>query len=344
MELKLFDYDLPEELIATSPLKERDQSRLLVVDQGKISDDNFLNIASHFREGDLLVFNNSKVIPAKLTVRKNIADIDIFLHKQLSPTKWQIFAKPGKKLKIGDQITIYENSSIKIIDKLDDGQIIIEFIADLPVDALLDKIGEMPLPPYIQKHHKPDELDKIKYQTIYAKTSGSVAAPTAGLHFSAHVFNELKNKGVNKAFVTLHVGGGTFLPIKSDNIKNHQMHSEFCEISPENAQLINETKKNGGRVIAVGTTSMRTIESAAHNNLVQPFAGETSIYITPGFDFQIFDMLITNFHLPKSSLIVLASAFAGHQNIMNAYNHAIEKKYRFFSYGDCCLLNRENNV
>lgn len=341
MNLGLFDYSLPQELVALQPLKNRDHSRMLVVNNGRLIDSRFEQIFEFLTPGDLLVLNDSKVIPAKLTVQKNNTPINIYLHKQIAPYKWQVFAKPGRKLKIDDEIQIIGNAYFKVIDKNLDGQITIQFNGVNDLFKFLEESGETPLPPYIEKHHKPDKEDKEQYQTVFAKEPGSVAAPTAGLHFSEHIFKKLQDKAINYCFVTLHVGGGTFLPIKTDNINDHKMHSELCTLTKETAELINRTKSAGHKVIAVGSTAMRTIEASCHNGRVKEFCGETDIFIKPGFKFQICDMMLTNFHLPKSTLLVLVAAFTGYKNIMTAYKHAIEEKYRFFSYGDCCLLYKE---
>ncbi|MEQ9116457.1 MAG: tRNA preQ1(34) S-adenosylmethionine ribosyltransferase-isomerase QueA [Rickettsiales bacterium] len=340
MKLEDFNYCLPEELIALQPLKTRRASKMLVLNENKISDHQFSNLENFLNPGDLLVCNNSKVIPAQLNLQLNSSNVSIQLNKQLGDTQWSIFAKPGKKIKVGEKYSIAEDFNFYVEKKLEDGQIIVNFFYEENFYKLLDKYGDTPLPPYIRKLHKTTQLDKENYQTVYAEHSGSVAAPTAGLHFDQVTIDKLTKKGINIAYITLHVGGGTFLPIKTDNIQNHKIHSEYCEISKEVADLINKTKRRGNKVIAIGTTSMRSIEFSSKDGICHPYSGETNLYITPGYKFQIFDKMITNFHLPKSSLLVLVSAFSGYKNIMSAYKHAVENKYRFFSYGDCCLLNR----
>lgn len=341
MKLFQLDYSLPKELIALSPLSNRDHSKMLVVKNNSLNDDYFKNIIDYFEAGDLLVFNNSKVIPAKITIKKSSSSINIYLHKQLSENKWQIFAKPGRKLKIAEEIKLNEEIFFKVLEKTIDGQIIIQLSCNKErLFEFLENYGEAPLPPYIEKYHQPNKIDKEKYQTVFARHPGSVAAPTAGLHFTEEILNKLTKKKVNICFVTLHVGGGTFLPIKSENINEHNIHSEYCEVTQETANLINSTISSGKRVVAIGSTAMRTIESCYKDGKVHEFKGETQIYITPGYKFKVFDMMLTNFHLPKSTLLALVSAFAGYENIMQAYQHAINKKYRFFSYGDCCLLYR----
>ena len=340
MKLEDFDYLLPDQLIATQPLSKRSNSRMLVLDNGKITDSNFANLLDYLSPGDLLVCNNSKVIPAQLDLVINNKIVSIQLDKQISKGTWSIFAKPGKKLKTDETYFLDKNLSFKVLEKDIDGRIIIGFSDYSRFDSFLEKHGKTPLPPYIQKFHKPTQDDKDTYQTVYAQYPGSVAAPTAGLHFDEETIEKLRSKNINLAYVTLHVGSGTFLPIKSENIKDHKIHSEYCEVSENTANLINQTKSKGGKVVAVGTTSMRTIEFSAKDGIVYPFKGECDLYIMPGYKFQIFDKMITNFHLPKSSLLVLVSAFSGHRNIKLAYEHAIKNKYRFYSYGDCCLLNK----
>ena len=333
-------YDLPEELIAQDPLKVRSDSRLMVLNKetGETSDHHFYEIKDFLKPGDCLVLNNTKVIPARLMgVRKDTgAVIEVLLLKRRSDTDWETLVKPGKKAKVG-QIIIFGDGILtgEVIGIEDEGNRIIRFTYTGIFEEILDKLGEMPLPPYIT--HK--LTDRDRYQTVYAKYEGSAAAPTAGLHFTTELLEEIKNMGVNIAFVTLHVGLGTFRPVKEDNILDHHMHSEFYQVTKEAADLINDTKKNGGRVICVGTTSCRTIESAAGDDgIVRPGSDNTEIFIYPGYRFKVLDCLITNFHLPESTLIMLVSALAGRENVLNAYNEAVSKHYRFFSFGDAMFI------
>jgi S-adenosylmethionine:tRNA ribosyltransferase-isomerase len=345
MKLSDFDYNLPDELIAEKPLENRDSSKLLVFDGVNILDKNFTDIANFLNPSDLLVLNDTKVIPARLEgicAGKN-AEITLLKKQAGKDEIWEVLAKPAKKLQIGAEFIIADDFSAMILAKLESGEVIVKFANENFFDKL-HKYGKMPLPPYIEKKRKSDDSDKNTYQTTYANNEkkGSVAAPTAGLHFTKNVFDKLKNKGIETAFVTLHVGGGTFLPVRVDDVKTHKMHSEYYEISEKTAKKINETIKNGGRIIAVGTTSLRTLESVAdENGFIKSGNGETEIFIYPSYKFKIVSALITNFHLPKSTLFMLVSAFMGTDNMMRAYNHAISQKYRFFSYGDSSLLIRK---
>ena len=336
MHINLFDFELPKELIAYHPANPRDSSSMLVVDRENILDEQFKNIAEYLNPNDLVIFNNTKVIPAKLSGICGNNNFDMNLHKKVSDNIWRVFAKKTKKLKVGDQIE-FKSVTAKIIS-IDHGELLLEFSANI-TEELLKEIGQMPLPPYIKREST--NLDESSYQTIFAKHPGSVAAPTASLHFTKEIFAEFDQRNIQYDFLTLHIGAGTFLPVKTENIDEHIMHSEYCELSAETAELINLTKKKGGRIVAVGTTALRSLEYIAKNNVnLQKFVGENDLFITPGFEFKIVDMLLTNFHLPKTTLFMLVSAFSGLENIKKAYSYAIEKKYRFFSYGDCCLLNR----
>ena len=336
MHISEFDFHLPEELIATRPLPQRDSSRLVVNNGNTIEDKHFYDLPDLLHEGDLLVFNNSKVIPARIYGHKGERKFEVLLHKPLSDNNWLAFAKPAKKLSPGDTIKVADGFDIRIIDKLEDGQIKLQLVGD-DIDTLLEKHGHMPLPPYIKR---PDNnADKTRYQTVYAKHSGSVAAPTAGLHFSDDLMQRIRDKGVRQAFVTLHVGAGTFQPVKVEDINQHKMHSEFATIPQETVDLIAQTKRDGGRVIAVGTTSLRTLEAVASSKgVVTAVSEDVNIFITPGYQFKVIDCLITNFHLPKSTLFMLICALAGTRQMHALYKHAIAGKYRFFSYGDACLL------
>ena len=340
MDVKDFDYDLPEELIAQDPLEDRSSSRLMVLDKktGEVSHHIFKEIIKYLRPGDCLVLNNTKVIPARLYGVKEgtMAKIEILLLKRKQNDVWETLVKPGKKAKPGTKIIFGDGILTgEVIDVVDDGNRLIQFSYDGIFEEILDKLGQMPLPPYITHQLK----DKNRYQTVYAKYDGSAAAPTAGLHFTKELLNEVKEKGVDIAEVTLHVGLGTFRPVKVDNVLDHHMHSEFYMVSQEAADKINNAKNNGGRIISVGTTSTRTLESAAdENGMLHECSGWTDIFIYPGYKFKVIDCLITNFHLPQSTLVMLVSALAGREHILSAYKKAVEEKYRFFSFGDAMLI------
>jgi len=339
MKLDLFDFDLPDNLIASKPLENRDDSRMLHV-SNNITDRNIRDIANLLSENDLVIFNNTKVIPARLFGKRKDASIEIMLHNRINGNTWQAFAKPAKKLKENDIFKISEEFYAEISEKGENGEVTLEFnVTDIKFDELLQKYGTIPLPPYIKR--KAEDSDLENYQTIYAKESGAVAAPTAGLHFTNEIFREMDRKNIDRCFLTLHVGAGTFLPVKTDDITNHKMHSEFCYIDKETIQKINNAKKNNKRIIAVGTTTVRTLESLANEEgLIAEESANTSIFITPGYKYKIVDAMITNFHLPKSTLFMLVSAFLSLEKMQKAYKHAIENEYRFFSYGDCCFLER----
>ena len=340
MKVEDFDYDLPKELIAQDPLADRSSSRLLVLNRGngEISHRHFFEIKDYLKKGDVLVLNNTRVIPARLLgIKKNTgAHIELLLLKRLSDTDWECLVKPGRRLKVSDEVDFGDGVlSCELMEIKDDGNRIVRFYYDGIFEEILDRLGEMPLPPYIT--HKLS--DRERYQTVYAKYDGSAAAPTAGLHFTKPLLSELKDMGVDIEEVTLHVGLGTFRPVKADRVEDHIMHSEHYEIDEKTADRINEAKNAGRRIISVGTTSVRTLESAADKNgrLVK-LNGDTSIFIYPGYDFKLVDSLITNFHLPKSTLIMLVSALAGYDNIKRAYREAVEERYRFFSFGDAMFI------
>ena len=341
-ELKKSDFyfDLPQELIAQDPLEDRSSSRLLVLDKetGEMEHRVFHDIVEYLHEGDCLVLNNTKVIPARLmgTKKDTGATIEVLLLKRRENDIWETLVKPGKKAKPGTGITFGDGLLTgTVVDIVDEGNRLIQFSYEGIFEEVLDKLGEMPLPPYIT--HKLQ--DKNRYQTVYAKYEGSAAAPTAGLHFTKELLAQVAAKGVKIAYVTLHVGLGTFRPVKEENVLEHHMHSEFYQVTPEAAKLINDTKAAGGRVICVGTTSCRTIESAAdQNGVVQAGCGDTEIFIYPGYQFKVLDNLITNFHLPESTLIMLVSALAGREHVLHAYETAVEMKYRFFSFGDAMFI------
>lgn len=335
-----FYYDLPKELIAQDPLLKRSDSRLMVLNPAEetFADKQFTDVVSYLKEGDCLVLNNTKVIPARLLGLKEEtgAAVEVFLLKRKTDTQWECLVKPGKKLREGAKVVFGDGSlRAEVKQVLEDGNRIVEFIYEGIFEEILDKLGQMPLPPYIT--HKLQ--DKDRYQTVYAKYDGSAAAPTAGLHFTNELLEEIQKKGIKLAFVTLHVGLGTFRPVKVDDVTKHNMHSEHIIVSKESADIINETKRCGGRIICVGTTSCRTIESASDTDgIVHPGEADTSIFIYPGYEFKVMDGLITNFHLPESTLLMLVSALAGRDFVLSAYEHAVKEKYRFFSFGDAMLI------
>ncbi len=341
-ELKKSDFyfDLPQELIAQDPLEDRPASRLLVLNRktGAVEHHTFREIMNYVRSGDCLVLNNTKVIPARLMgVKEDTgAAIEVLLLKRRDNDVWETLVKPGKKARSGAKIVFGDGClRAEVLDVEEEGNRLIRFDYEGIFEEVLDRLGEMPLPPYIT--HKLQ--DKNRYQTVYAKYEGSAAAPTAGLHFTEELLAQIEKMGVKIAYVTLHVGLGTFRPVKADNILEHHMHSEHYEVTPETAELINRTKESGGRVICVGTTSCRTVESAAdESGRVQPGCGDTEIFIYPGYRFKALDCLITNFHLPESTLVMLVSALAGRENVLAAYREAVEERYRFFSFGDAMLV------
>jgi len=356
MKLSDFDFELPEDRIALRPAEPRDSARLLVLpSEGGMLDRRVCELPSFLRAGDLLVFNDTKVIPARLSgvrVREeSVVAVEATLHRRLSPSRWTAFMKPGKRLKPGDRVRFGETGDrvcllgaldATVQDKGEDGEVTLSFDLMGPdLDLAIAERGMMPLPPYIAAKRPEDERDRIDYQTVYAREDGSVAAPTAGLHFTPELLAALEAAGIRRAFVTLHVGAGTFLPVKTDDVSEHRMHPEYGEVSATTAEAINATRAAGGRVVCVGTTSLRLVESAAgEDDQVKPFAAETSIFITPGYRFRAADGLMTNFHLPKSTLFMLVSAFAGPERMKAAYAHAISTGYRFYSYGDSSLLWR----
>ena len=340
MKTSDFYFDLPEELIAQDPLEDRSSSRLLMIDKstGETKHEIFKNITEYLKPGDCLVLNNTRVLPARLMGIKEDtgATIEVLLLKRKENDIWETLVKPGKKARPGARI-VFGDGLLKaeVLDVVEEGNRLIQFQYDGIFEEVLDHLGEMPLPPYIT--HKLQ--DKNRYQTVYAKYDGSAAAPTAGLHFTNKLLEEIEAKGVKIAYVTLHVGLGTFRPVKVDNVLEHHMHSEYYQVSQEAADIINRTKENGGRVICVGTTSCRTIESAAdENGRLKECCDNTEIFIYPGYQFKVLDCLITNFHLPESTLVMLVSALAGRENVLAAYEEAVREKYRFFSFGDACFL------
>jgi len=334
-----FDYYLPEELIAQTPLTVRDSSRMLTLDKetGEYEDKTFTDLIDYLNEGDTLVLNDTKVIPARIIGSKidTGAVIEVLMLKDLGNDEWECLTKPAKRVKAGTVIKFSDKLSCKCTYVGEDGIRKYKFIYEGILLEILDELGTMPLPPYITEKLE----DKDRYQTVYAKNTGSAAAPTAGLHFTSKYLDKIKEKGINIAYVTLHVGLGTFRPVSVDDVTKHDMHEEVYFMTKEVADLLNETKKNGKRIIAVGTTSTRVLETVADaNGLFKEQSGSTKIFIYPGYKFKAIDALLTNFHLPKSTLIMLISALAGKENVFNAYNHAVEEKYRFFSFGDCMFI------
>ena len=340
MKTSDFYYDLPEELIAQTPVEPRDSSRMMVYNRKtkEVLHKHFYDVIDFLNEGDALIVNDSRVLPARIYGTKipTGANVEFLLLKQVKDNVWETLVKPGKKARTGDSFTFGDGIMTgKVIDVLEDGNRIVEFKCDSNFYETLDKIGQMPLPPYIHEKLK----DKERYQTVYSHELGSAAAPTAGLHFTDELLEKIKAKGIKIGYVTLHVGLGTFRPVKVDDVTTHKMHSEHYEVPEETAKLIEETKKNGKRVIAVGTTSCRTLESVAkEHGKVVPCEGWTDIFIYPGFEFKVLDGLITNFHLPESTLIMLVSAFAGYDEVMSIYKEAVKEKYRFFSFGDSMFI------
>lgn len=333
-----FYYDLPEELIAQTPAEPRDSSRLLVYDRSadKAEHKIFRDIKNYLRAGDVLVINNTKVLPARLYAHtEHGGRVEVLLLKRISSLRWEVLVKPGKKCKPGTRLTVDDKLSLTVNSVTDSGERIVDFECDGVFEEALDRVGSMPLPPYIKKKLE----DKNRYQTVYAKTDGSAAAPTAGLHFTPQLLEEIKDMGVEIAQILLHVGLGTFRPVKEDAITDHKMHSEYYEVGEQAAQIISRAKREGRRVIAVGTTSVRTLESAANDDgTIDPCFGNTSIFIYPPYKFKCVDCLVTNFHLPESTLIMLVSALVGREKTLQLYKTAVEEKYRFFSFGDAMLI------
>lgn len=339
LKVDIFDYNLPEELIAQTPVLQRDSSRLLALDRenGEITHGHFSDITKYLKKGDCLVLNNTRVIPARLIgERAGGGEAELLLLRRIDTSRWETMVRPGKKLKTGKTVSFGGGKLIaEIVDELPNGNRVAEFKFDGIFEEVLNELGQMPLPPYITEKL----ADRERYQTVYSKHDGSAAAPTAGLHFTNELLSEIEKMGVNIAYLTLHVGIGTFRPVKAEVVEEHDMHSEVYIVPEETAEIINRTKKEGGRVIAVGTTSTRTLESATdENGILHAGSNSTNIFIYPGYKFKMIDGLITNFHLPKSTLIMLVSAFAGYEHTMNAYKTAVDERYRFFSFGDAMLI------
>ena len=339
MRVDLFDFDLPQDRIALRPARPRDSARLMLVEGETISDRTVLDLPSLLRAGDVLLFNDTKVIPAQLEGRRGHARIGVTLHKQAGPRSWRAFVRNAKRLHDGDRIDFEAGVAATATDRGEDGSFVITLEGDEPAEILLERAGRMPLPPYIASKRPADEADCEDYQTVFAREKGAVAAPTAALHFTDRLLRSLAERGIQRETLTLHVGAGTFLPVKSDDTSGHQMHSEWGKIDGATAERLNAARKAGGRLIAVGTTSLRLVESAAdEQGAIHPFEGDTAIFITPGYRFRAVDGLMTNFHLPRSTLFMLVSALMGLDVMKRAYAHAIDHGYRFYSYGDSSLL------
>ena len=339
MRLADFDFDLPAERIALRPARPRDSARLLVVSGAEISDHEVLDLPDLLRPGDVLVFNDTKVIPAQLEGRRGDASIGATLHKREGPREWQAFLRNAKRARVGDTIEFGEGVAASVVDKADDGSARLHFHGEEPVELLLERAGRMPLPPYIASRRAVDDADREDYQTMFAREEGAVAAPTAALHFTPRLLDALEAREIGRETLTLHVGAGTFLPVKSERIEDHRMHAEWGRIDAATAERLNAVRSRGGRLVSVGTTSLRLLESAAgEDGIIRPFEGDTAIFITPGYRFRAIDGLITNFHLPRSTLFMLVSALMGLEGMKAAYAHAIDAGYRFYSYGDASVL------
>jgi len=339
MRVADFDFELPSDRIALRPARPRDSARLLVVRGSEISDHQVLDLPQLLGPGDVLVFNDTKVIPAQLEGKRGQATIGATLHKREGPREWQAFLRNARRARVGDTIEFGENVSASVVEKSDDGSALLRFHGDEPVELLIERAGRMPLPPYIASRREADEADRSDYQTMFAREKGAVAAPTAALHFTPGLLEALDARAIGRETLTLHVGAGTFLPVKAEDTTAHKMHAEWGRIDAATADRLNAVRASGGRLIAVGTTSLRLLESAAdEDGTIRPFEGDTAIFITPGYRFRAIDGLITNFHLPRSTLFMLVSALMGLDVIKSAYKHAIDTGYRFYSYGDASLL------
>jgi len=339
VRLSDFDFDLSPDRIALRPARPRDSARLLLVEGSAISDHKMLELPDLLRPGDVLVFNDTKVIPAQLEGRRGEASIGATLHKREGPREWQAFLRNAKRARVGDTIDFGEGVAASVVEKAEDGSALLHFHGEEPVELLLERAGRMPLPPYIASRRDVDEADREDYQTMFAREEGAVAAPTAALHFTPRLLDALDARGIGRETLTLHVGAGTFLPVKSERIEEHRMHAEWGRIDAPTAERLNQVRRSGGRLISVGTTSLRLLESAAGDDgTISAFEGDTAIFITPGYRFKAIDGLITNFHLPRSTLFMLVSALMGLDVMKAAYAHAIEAGYRFYSYGDASLL------
>ncbi len=363
MRVDLFDFDLPEENIALRPMEPRDQARLLRVrpdqDFGQVlQDQHVYELPDFLKHGDALVFNDTKVIPAQLEGMRerdgNISQVSATLHMRMGPDRWKAFLRPAKRVKEGDRIRFGHSGQscalgtldATVTEKGEAGEALLVFdLASAALDEAIASVGHIPLPPYIASKRAEDERDRSDYQTVYAREEGAVAAPTAGLHFTSELLEKIKQRGVEEHFVTLHVGAGTFLPVKADDTQDHKMHAEIGYVSQQTADALNAVHERGGRIVCVGTTSLRLIESATgEDGIVRPWSGATNIFITPGYRFRAVDLLMTNFHLPRSTLFMLVSAFSGFETMRAAYDHAIAQNYRFYSYGDASLLERADKA
>ncbi len=337
-----FDFELPENLIAQKPSEKRENSRMLILNRANrnFSDERFYNFPKFLQADDVLVLNNTKVFPARLFGKTETdAKTEIFLVKEIEHLIWETLARPARRLKSGKKILFGENLSAEVLEKMTDGRVIIKFETDENLDEILDKIGKTPLPPYIKRDAEEADKDRERYQTVFAKNRGAIAAPTAGLHFTPEILREIEDSGITIAEITLHVGYGTFEPVRVSDLADHKVLPEHCEISVETAKILNRAKTENRRIIAVGTTTTRALETAlSKNETFSAAAFAADLTITPGYKFKAIDGLLTNFHLPQSSLLVLVSTFAGYEFIMNAYNHAVRESYRFYSYGDCMLI------
>ncbi|MEM8950248.1 MAG: tRNA preQ1(34) S-adenosylmethionine ribosyltransferase-isomerase QueA [Pseudomonadota bacterium] len=345
MRVAEFDFTLPKDLIAQHPMTPREHARLLCVEPSRLQDHHVFDLSDLLQPGDLLVFNDTRVIPARLFAKRGEARIELTLHQPIDDLSWRAFAKPAKKCRLGDKLSIGPGFDAEVIGRGDYGEVSLRFPVQGPalIEAL-NRFGLMPLPPYIKRSETEKNNDRQDYQTLFAKHDGAVAAPTASLHFTEGLMAKLAGHGIQHAFVTLHVGAGTFLPVRVDDTEEHRMHSERFDLSRETVDAIERTRAHGGRVIAVGTTVLRTLEgNASRHDGLKPEQGETDLFITPGFRFQVVDRLLTNFHLPCSTLFMLVAAFSGLDRMRAAYAHAIERRYRFFSYGDACLLTPAND-
>ena len=345
MRVDIFNFDLPADRIANEPANPRDSAKLLHIMQNGLEDKTIRDFPSLLHAGDVLVFNDTKVIPARIYGKRGQACIEATLLKQLDLSTWKCLIKNARRLKIDDEIVFSDDFTAKVLQKDADGPVTLQFnVAGADLFAALHLHGIMPLPPYIKRGKSGEETDKANYQTVYAKHEGAVAAPTAGLHFTKELLKQIKDMGIQEEFLTLHVGGGTFLPVKVEDTDNHKMHAEYGIITSAVAKRLNQAKQEGRRIIPVGTTALRLIESATdENGIIHPFAEETSIFITPGYRFRFTDALFTNFHLPQSTLFMLVCAFAGIDTMKKAYQHAIDNNYRFFSYGDACFIEKKSD-